>query len=437
MEARDGDRKIKPLPPEISHDAPKAARTRSRRGMAVGIVAAILVALGALTQLGGGSAEGPDTATTTTIAGLATGALPEDTTTTATTTTTRPPTLSQRIPGYTGLLAVASADRNRGFMTIWGASEHESITAGLATRPDMMAFDPSGTWVAYLNFFRETAALHVGVRTAAQPVQFVGVTSVLWHPTEPLRLAWTAKLPADGRFVLIEGTVNPATGELVIGREVADLTGAGDEGRLVGWGDWGYAIEIVQGTSAPLEDGTGISVLTMLILLDSEGGPVLSAPVSFRGASPDGLLLVRSERVAYEAILAIPDVDLFTLGLFPATFVDVPLTGAFLTDSTMVPNITQPPLDHNAQLRLHPRGTHVSQVVESVNGGTNVTTFDVEARGTRITSLRGSLRLLDFTPDGKYLVFDDDSGIVLVDWNNGASFEVPLPGDNIISVWLE
>ncbi len=380
---------------------------------------------------GSGAAGGAvETTTTTAIPPFANEAPP----TTATPTTTEPPTLVDLLPGTESGLTAVFRDGRFGTVARWEAASAIPSFVPLTARPDLALFDASAEWLAYLSFFRTDASLHVGLPANSQPAQFIGATGVVWHPTDPLRLAWTAHLPTAETALLYEGFVDPDTQELVVAREVAEVF---PTEAVVAWGDWGFALErrffldAAYAVSVPLTQDPSNSRLVELALvtaLDFEGQRVAAVPAAFRDATAEGVLLLASTVEAYEGVISSGE-DLTALGVDPSILAPVP-TGIFLADRTLslIDFETNGPLLPERIHLLTPDGNRVIEVHQD-ESGTTITTYSLVGRGTRITPLERPTDVVGLTSDGQFLVVQDTMGngdLIFVGWQSGRIIPVPL-----------
>ena len=420
MEARDEQARIRPLPPEPSEGAPPDGTEPpppSRRWRPLAGAAGPAEPVAAAT-------------TTTTIPSL--GA--EAPTTTFTPTTTVPRPLAELLPNTESGLTVAFRDGRFGVVARWEAEDTEPSFVSLTARPDVATFNASGAWLSYLSFFRTDAALHIGLPEISQPAQFVGVTSVEWHPTDIGRLAWVAQPPTSETPALYEGTVDLDTRELVVTRVVAELL---PDENLMAWGDWGFLLERrfldpgfavtapVSETDNPNDSRT--VTLSMLSVFDPEGDPIAVAPASLRDATGDGTLLVDSTVEAFQMVTERGD-DVAAYGFHPDILTVFP-PGILLTDPTLTPIefTTNGPLLPDRSHLLTSDGERVIEI--DVDFDTTVTVYSLAGRGTRITNLDQATEVVGLTAAGEFLVLQESVGrrqIFFVDWQSGRIIPIPL-----------
>jgi hypothetical protein len=387
-------------------DSPPPRERRRWLPLAVAVAAVVLFA--AIAGSLGGDDGAEETTTTTTAPDLAGGGAAEDSTTT--TTSTLPATLEERLPGFDGIVAMAVRSDSGGTSILWGSTERQARDHPLTATPDEASFDASGSWVAYRAFTDANPTLFVGLRTGTQRAESTAVTSAVWHPTVERVLAWVTRLPNDGRTVLLLGRVNARTGVLEVAGELTDLP----EGtRLRAWGEWGLAVE------------TMVDRIPVLTILATDGTPLAAAPVSLRGATADGLLLVESRLSTLATqIGALDDLGVILPG--DALVLDIPADGAYVTDATLVPLQPDQVYPTAGGLALHPLGERVAYV-ENRGTFTAVTSYGLLSRRVpRITSIDRPARLIAYSGDGRYLMLQEvhaDGGpgsVFLLDWNSGA-----------------
>jgi len=440
MEARDEQVRIRPLPPDSPEGAPPGGNAPpSRRWVPLAVAVGALIVFGvgaavfggdAASDAGGGAVDGAaETTTSTSILPLASNA----SSTTAAPTTTVPPTLEDLLPGTKSGLTAVFRDGRFGTVARWEAKSTIPSFLPLTARPDLASFDASAEWLAYLSYFRTDASLHLGLPATSQPAQFIGVSGTAWHPTDPLRIAWTARLPTAETAYLYEGLVDPSTQELVVTRQVAEVF---PTEALVAWGDWGFLLERrafldpSYAVSVPLTQDPSSSRLVEVALvtaLDVEGQRIATAPAGFLDATDEGMILLASTVEAYEEVISSGEEDLTTLGVDPAAVKPVP-SGIFLADPDLdlVDFTTNSPLRPERTHRLTTDGQHVIEVHQ--DSGT-ITTYDLTGRGVQIVSLGWPADIVGLTADDQFLVAQDARGtgdLIFIDWQFGRIIPVPL-----------
>jgi hypothetical protein len=394
-------------------------------------VGAALLSGDATSPTDGDAAVGAtDTTTTTAIPPLANDAPPS----TAAPTTTVPPALADLLPGTESELTAVFRDGRFGNVAQWEARSTIPSLLPLTARPDLASFDASAEWLAYLSFFRTDASLHVGLPATSQPAQFIGVSGAVWHPDDPRRLAWTARLPTAEAPVLYEGIIDSDTQQLLVTRQVAEVF---PTEALVAWGEWGFLLERRFLLDAALESGMPLNQnpsnsrlveLALVTAIDLDGERLATAPAAFRDATDEGVLLLASAVENYEAVTtsgdapSLPEVD-------PALLKPVP-SGIFLADPLLdlIDFTTNGPLLPERTHLLTTDGERVIEVHQD-ESATTITTYSLAGRGTRIISLERPTEVVGLTSDGQYLVVQDTTGnneLIFVDWQSGRIVPVPL-----------
>lgn len=290
---------VRPLPaeqPAGERRHPHAAAWLAAAAGTVGLVVGLLLGLGV------GAGGGADPASTTT--GVTLSERPPDlatgdfvtttfvpTTTTEpppTTTTTRadpapPPTLAEMVPELDGTLLVAFPGTDAEVWR-WRLDDPQPERLPMPSNTGRAGFDSGGGWAAALVFPDSPLRAGAGLYLAGPDLEFrhfdSGVVGFQWHPTVRGRLAWT-KSALDGTLELWTGDV-PGPAESLRRVAVLGRAGASDPTRLVGFGDWGYAV------TAPGADGGPARLVTF----DPEGRLLGERTTELIAAAADGTLLV-------------------------------------------------------------------------------------------------------------------------------------------------
>jgi len=385
---------------------------------------------GAADEPGGDSfdAASPAGVTTTTVPSLSAEA-PAPTTTT---TTTRPPTLEELLPDISEVrVVVQSEPTGTTFRWVPGLSEP---TTGLSIgRPDAAAYNSDGTSLAYISYFGETGALHVGSDTL-QPAQYVRVGSFAWHQTDPARLAWVAADPVTDEFFLMTGEVN--SDSLVL--EVDAVVGTAPEATFIAaWGDWGFLTSRIHPDRAFVveveldiaPEGTAAIPLSITTLLDPNGEAVASTPGFVMDTSLLGVSLIWSSAEAYA--VAATTADNAELG-FAGAFVGPYASGLYLAQPDLNHHPSQPDLTTGLNYALAPDATRVARIFDAE--AVSLTTESVGEGTTRVIALERPATLLGFTPDGVWVVAHDAprSELLFIDWRTGARRILEVPADGLV-----
>jgi hypothetical protein len=442
MEARD-ERNIRPLPPEMPEGHPPGGALRDRwRWVPIAAVAAVVIALGFAGSIisrddadaGGADPFDAAASTSTTIVPSLSA---EAATTTTTTTTTLPPTLQDLLPDVSEINAVVRSG-SAGTTLRWTPRASDPTETDSSGRPDAASFNSDGTHLAYVSFFGDTGALHVGSDTF-QPAQYVQVNSFAWHQTEPQRLAWVAIDPTEDELRLMTGTVEPASQTLEIDElstPVPSLT------HLVDWGDWGFLTARTvpdYSVESALERDPGTEIITMPLgitqLRDPDGTVVASTPGFVMDTSLEGTSLIWSAAEAYEVASA--GATNRELG-FTGTFVPPYPTGLYLALRDLTPHPNQPQLATGLEYVLSSDGVRVAEVFEG--DAVALTTQNVGSPTTRVIGLEGPAHLLGFTSDQVWVLLHDEarSLLIFVDWRSGARRHLDLPGSgSVVAIYVD
>jgi hypothetical protein len=235
------------------------------------LIAAALLALGGF-AIYLTSGPTPLSAPTTTEAVTTT-----TTTTPPPTTTTPPATLRDRVPGFQGRVRGVLTTEEGTFGWTWSSGE---ATARVAPLPA----NAVGSWDTGLGRIAVTAAssfgrsLYYGSATDVREVHN-GVESFAWHDTDPDLLAWLSGPQPDGLRELWRSLSGGPQGSFS-----ASLVARLDlDAHLVGYGDWGYAFEVI----SPSQDRP-----RQLATYDPDGGLIAQASGAYADSTGAGRLLV-------------------------------------------------------------------------------------------------------------------------------------------------
>jgi hypothetical protein len=439
MEARD-ERNIRPLPPETPEDLPPGGPPTDRwRWVPIAALGVAIVVIGAVGSImnrsDAGDTGGADpfaaatpTPTTTTVPSFSA----EAPTTTTTTTTPLPPTLEDILPDVSEVKVIVAGDTG-GTTLRWVPGLSDPTRTASSGRPDGAAFNLDGTHLAYISYFGETGALYAGSDTQ-QPAQFAQVTSFAWHDSDPQRLAWAAAGPLEGGFFLMTGSIDPESQVLEVDAVVAELA---DNMWVHSWGEWGF---LTSGPSpsghiaeVPQESDPEVTItqpLGITKLHDPTGEVVASTPGIVIDTSSGGTSLIWSTAEAY-AVGAESESN-EELG-FAGEFVAPHPTGLYLALRDLSAHQSQPELTTGLQYALSADGVRVADIF--VRDAAALTTQSVGTRSTRVIGLERPVRLLGFSPDGVWVIGQDEgrSQLVFVDWRNGARRYLDVPVEGVVA----
>lgn len=284
---------IRPLPSEADEPRPSPGRHAwlTIAAAAVALVVGLLIGfdIGSDPEVpdtlaGTLASQPPDLAGPGFVEPASTASTSPPSSTTTTTTTTRaepepPPTLGEMVPGLDGTMLLAFLGEN-GEVARWRIDDPWPERFALPAFTHAAGFDAAADWVAALG--ASAAPLRQGetLWLAGRDFQFQpfesGVTSFVWHPATPGRLAWT-RTTLDGAVELWSGGFPGPTEEIRLVASFED-TGVG----LAAWGDWGYALL-----------AAGAEVAPRLITLGPEGEVLTEeSGTELWGASAGGTLVV-------------------------------------------------------------------------------------------------------------------------------------------------
>ncbi len=447
MEARDEPGKIRPLPPDQPDTAPGddgAPTLPDRRWIPIAVAAGALVVFGLIAGVLGRSPAGapeaaPDEAVTdTTVSGLGSPPPPP------TTTTTVPPTLQDRAPllERSARIVYRGSDGTSTSQLTWRLGDEDPGTPASTGAAAVSAeFDASRQELFWITTGQRDT-LWVGVPPIAEPV-FVDVAGAAWHPTTPLAIAWLGRPPGTDSFHLYRATVLPTAGLDTL----LDLGPVPERSRLVGWGDWGFVLDV----PAPIgirqwevpdsRDPGGPTVFQPLgfgLVLDPLGNVVSAFVGSPRAASADGHMVVQPAPEAYELATA-DGFDPASLGITgPLTVVrrgqdEAPFV---VVGSDLSPGgVTFTPSSPATTFGFTPDGRYVA-AMGATEGRFAVVTQAVDGSQRRLTSVDGVDVALGYSREGSLLILHDlrSGAIVLHDWNRGASFRLPFTLGRVLAV---
>jgi hypothetical protein len=158
-----------------------------------------------------------------------------------------------------------------------GASSPDTKQLPKGTDPYGLSLDAGGSLLAFLGpaDHGQGRTLYVGTLDAFAPA-VSGVTSFVWHATQPERLAWTTTGTGGTPPALYEGGISIGSGEVS-----SRKTGAvGPAERLVAWGSWGFVLT---------QAGDGREIVWTR---DADGRLSADFQFSFAAAADNGSLLL-------------------------------------------------------------------------------------------------------------------------------------------------
>lgn len=414
--------RVRTLPPEPPEDSGSAgaeevpgrrSSVRLQRAwlplVALGLIGGVAIGLLA----GGlGTAEIETTTTTTVQPGLvgdAASRAPQITTTTTLAPPPPPPLLSELIVGLEGKLLVTAVDAGGPYTASWlsGLTRPSRVVApAAATEAD---YDVERRWIAYLGLHNgNTAVLFAGPsELLPASAQFAGVASFAWHDTEGATIAWTAVDPLRNVMVLARGRIVP--GSLNI-EEVELVTEVDPEAGLVAWGEWGFLVQ----------EGD------RLTRFDAGGNRTRAVRGRFLAASAVNTILVEAPPAA-EDISDAPEVPVVDLAN-----ADQESGGVYVVDLDFVQAGDAFPVGRT--YTLSPDGAWiVATVIPEAPGALRSQRLD--SPGQRATSVPDA-RFLGWSDDAAYLLYaaTDGTTLVVVDWQRGSQFRVPLQGHIVTAV---
>jgi hypothetical protein len=191
------------------------------------------------------------------------------------------------IPGFPdGLAAISSPDGQTLELITWpvaGPSFLRPVPLGTFPGPAHVVFDSSGRHIASLRMIpgEDGFGLFAGPPTSVRLVA-ANVTGFAWHDSEPGTLVFSTNQGSQTSLRRLTGTR----------RAPEQLLTLDIEGAVVGWGDWGLALQ------DPDQE--------MVTLVDDDGDIVTTAPGRFLGSSGKGMMAVHDEKVYVLASVGLP-----------------------------------------------------------------------------------------------------------------------------------
>lgn len=447
MEARDEPGKVRPLSPDepgAVSGGVGATATPDRRWIPIAVAAGALVVFGLIAGVLGRAPVGaPDAApdepaTDTTSSGLGSPPAPP------TTTTTLPPTLEQRAPllERSARIVYRGNDGTSTNQLTWRlADEEPGAPASTGAAAVSAEFDASHQELYWITTGQRDT-LWVGLPPIAEPA-FVDVSGAAWHPTTPLAIAWLGRLPGSEAYHLYRASVLPTAGLDTL----LDLGPVPDRSRLVGWGEWGFLLDVpappaVRQWEVPDPRNPGgptiFQPLGFGLVLDPLGNAVSAFAGTPRAVSPDGHLVVQPAPEAFAAA-AESGFDPASIGIQgPLEVIRRGADGApfvVVRPDLSLTGVTFAPSSPATSFRFTPTGLHVA-AMGVTEGRFAVVTQAVDGSQRRLTSIDDADVALGYSRDGSLLILHDLSSgaIVLHDWNRGASFRIPFALGRVLAV---
>lgn len=448
MEARDEPGGVRPLPPDEPEGLPVAAAAPplpDRRWIPIAVAAAALVFFGLVAGLLARTAEdGPaarpaDGATDTTVGGL--GAPPPP----PTTTTTLPPTLAERVPvlDRSARIVYRGTDGTSTNQLTWRLADDTPNAPSTTGAAAVEAVFDASRQELFWTTTGQRDTLWVGFPPIAEPA-FVDVAGPAWHPTTPLALAWLGRPPGEEAFHLYRATVLPTAGLDTL----TDLGPIPSGSRLVGWGDWGFVLEVSPPIGArqwripDLLDRSGQSTFQPLgfgLVLDPLGTTVAGFVGTPRAVGPDGHIVVQPAPEAF-ALATEDGLDAASLVGIDSTLVVIargPAEEPFvvLRPDLTPSGVTFSPSSPATTFRFTPDGQHVA-AMGARDARFAIVTEALDGSQRRLTSVNGVDVSLGYSRDGSLLILHGvgTGDIVFHDWNRGATFRVPFTLGRVLAV---
>ena len=171
-----------------------------------------------------------------------------------------PPTLSEMVPGFQGVLRYTLGQPDQQ-MVRWAGSAAASSVVKLPAGADGARWDASGGWVASTTRSTYGDALYLGTPSNLRPA-LIGIGGFAWHDTDPGTIMFYEVIQTAERTLL---TVKIHIGEVTnLGLSSSELVTIDTPFAVLGtavWGDWGFAMA-----------GRDANGLLLATTLDTEGG---------------------------------------------------------------------------------------------------------------------------------------------------------------------
>lgn len=386
---------VRPLSPGDALESHIPARPRPRIWLGPAAASFVLLLVLVVFSAGGDEGAPPTTANR--------GMVGADATHLTTTTTILPPRLEEILPVETEhLVAISRSGDPR--TVLWSPSDQFARSYRLAVNPRSASFDATGAYVALLD---TRSTLHAGPLPgdAARAVADA-VSAARFHPTTAGELAYTASPVDAGTTGLYRTTAAPGLLGGIDSELVAQIP---PDGRLLTWGDWGYAIFLTR--------------FEAVLILDPAGRPERVMSGVAHAAGGDAILI--------EGHPAGIEKNVEMAALAPEVVVPVPEVG--IVDRLFQPIFLFPGVDTDAlNVTISHDGLRLAQATFTNTGGTSVTIRDRSESTLRNLRLDSVAVPISFVADGEYLAMQDaETGeLVFVDWRTGARHRVAgLSGD--------
>lgn len=321
------------------------------------------------------------------------------------TTTTLAARFSERIPIETDRLsAISRSDDPQ--MVVWLPSERFARSYRLQSDPRSASFDATGGSVAYIDH-RSTLFAGRSGGDAAVRIEAM-VSAARFHPTEAAELAYTAS-PADASTTdVYRIRVTPG---LVGGLEPELVTTLPGSGRLLTWGNWGYAVAVDRPRA--------------VVILDDQGRAIRAMPGVPHAAGGDAFLIdaLPDPRDDPEAVTKLAPVVVApesAFGVFDQRFEPIFLFPGFGSQDL---NVT-----------ISPDGLRIAVSTFTNTGGTSITIRDRSVDTLRTVRIDSVAHPIGFVADGTHIAMQDNDSreLIFVNWRTGAHYRLSgLTGDFI------
>ncbi len=401
MEPRDPLPRVRPLPPD-GEEHPAASRVTAPGRIFAIAAGSLVIALMVVVFGAGGDEEATLPEPGESLAAVDAGDL-------EVTTTTLPQRLVDALPiEMERLSAVVGADDAR--MILWNPSERFARSYRLPFAPHEVWFDADGTSVAFVD---KRSALFVGPSPGDAAVGIEATaTAARFHPADAGELAYTAAL-ADPNMIGLYRTL--AAPGLLGGIEPTLIAQVPGTGRLLTWGDWGYALAIDEPAAILILDPDGRPERVMAGTAYTAGGDAIL--VDSTGPAPDdpGVLdVLAPDVVNSEPIVGIIDTEFEPIFLFP---------GIDAASS----NVT-----------ISADGSRIAVTTFTNTGGTSITIRDRAESTLRTIRMDFMAQPIGFVAAGTHLALQDLEGgeLVVADWRTGVHHRVPALSGNFLAVDL-
>ncbi len=324
-------------------------------------------------------------------------------------TTTLPPRLIDSLPvEMERLSAVVGSDDPR--VILWGPSERFARSYRLPFDPQSVWFDADGTSIAFID---TRSALFVGPAPGDAAVEIEAMaTAVRFHPTDAGELAYTAAITGPDAIALYRTLATPG---LLGGIDSSLIALVPGTGRLLTWGDWGYALALDEPAA--------------ILILGPDGRPKRVMAGSAYAAGGDAIL-VDSTSVA-------PNDREALASLAPIVADPQPIVG--IVDTEFEPLFLFPGIDAaSSNVTISPDGSRIAVTTFTNTGGTSITIRDRTESTLRTIRIELVAQPIGFVADGTHLALQDveNSELIVADWRTGAHHRVPALTGEFLAVDL-